>query len=478
MEIWKAGMSESNKTIGLEYSDYKDFVEHLEAGLCDAAARSQDAERWWGQKCMDASEYENCKRNNTISRVRFRTPYQHDRDSILYSSSFASLAGKTQMLIGSRASILRTRLTHSLFVSQIARSIGRGLALNEDLIDAMALGHDLGHTPFAHAGEWALNEWLNESIDDPRANQQQISLEAIDLRQSDPVAEELRRVFLVADDENSLDLLFPEDTRRPELFMHAKQSFKRLCVFEDQNPTKQVLFGIWRHSGRYAGNDKQFGYTDPNGITFNPTYATYEAQVVRLSDDIAWVAHDVQDAIQAGLIDPKELHRKHMGHVGPEKLTLVERAGDRAVWINSFIHDAIQSNYGNLEKDALASGEGNIDLSADSHMLLKTLKESVYEVHNNEEIKRSNQSAMDALKRLCSGYMDHYDKFIEDVTKVHEKRDLRFHSPAEIKKAWSDNIKQMALICDFVSSLTDEEAFKLHERHYSAEAYIKPMFSL
>lgn len=489
-------MSEIKSTsLGLDFEDYMEFVNSVESRFSEHAAKASDAIRWQGQKGMDSSEYEGYVRNNMESRVRFRTPYQHDRDTILYSNSFAALAGKTQMLIGSRASILRTRLTHTLFVSQIAESIGRGLQLNEDLISAIALGHDLGHTPFAHAGEWGLNEWIYNKIGaDPRAGRQ----EKLDIPQTtdineevqnvDPTAEMLETAFLVSENENSFDLILSPNKKERRLFLHARQSFKRLTVFEEQNLSKQVLFGIWRHSGSCSADDYKFSYKDNDGKRLNKESLTYEAQVVRLADDIAWVAHDLQDAIQAGLLNISQFARKRMGYIGAEKYTVTEAAGDRSKWIDLFINDAITFNFDQLDKASLKGGEGRqIQLSPAKEELLRNLKEAVYSVHNDEEVNRSNRCAIEVITSLCDHYYEHKNSFVEDLGKVKEKREVAFYDHDYINRNWNSSSRQgnqmleisrMALICDFVSSLTDEEAVKLHARYFSPEAFIKPIFSL
>lgn len=469
-------MNVKGKSLGQEYEDYKDFVSFVEGKLDDAAAKSSNAERWSGEECLDKTEYEKLRKRGFEDRIRFRTPFQHDRDTILYSSSFAALAGKTQMLIGNKASILRTRLTHSLFVSQLARSIGRGLGLNEDLIDAIGLGHDLGHTPFAHAGEWGINAWLYEEISRRFLKDNEQQEMEFELSRTNPVAELLRPAFLVAGNENGLALIQSPDMKERRLFLHAKQSFKRLCHFEGQNPTKQVLFGIWRHSGRCFADDCDFSYVE-GGQTLNANYLTYEAQVVRLADDIAWVAHDIKDATQAKLIDRATLAQMRMGFAGTEKITISD-IGNDANWISMFVNDAIIHNHGALDKDALTACEHKIDLSENKQEILKKLKEAVYKVHNDEEVHRSNECAIRVLKELCGWYENHQDKFLADMKRIKDKREMEFYSQEDVKREWDEEITRMGMVCDFISTLTDEEAFELHKRYFSAEAYIKPIFGI
>jgi len=167
-----------------------------------------------------------------------RTCYQRDRDRILHSKAFRRLKHKTQVFIAPVGDHYRTRLTHTLEVAQIARTIGRALRLNEDLTEAIALGHDVGHTPFGHSGEQALNE----------------------------VAQGFR---------------------------HYEQSLRIVEVLENLNLTEETRKGIDGHSK---------GTKDLTAFDGEPT-STLEAAVVRISDRIAYLSHDIDDALRAGVIE-------------------------------------------------------------------------------------------------------------------------------------------------------------------------------
>jgi dGTPase len=172
-----------------------------------------------------------------------RTCYQRDRDRILHSKPFRRLKHKTQVFIDPVNDHTRTRLTHSLEVAQIARTIGRALRLNEDLIEAVALGHDVGHTPFGHAGESALDDAVREA-------------------------------------------------GMPGGFRHYEQSVRVLDVLEDLNLTIETLDGIGGHSkgrGDLTAHDGQ-------------PVSSLEAAVVRVSDRIAYLNHDLDDALRAGIV--------------------------------------------------------------------------------------------------------------------------------------------------------------------------------
>jgi len=188
-----------------------------------------------------------------------RTDFQRDRDRIIHSKSFRRLTYKTQVFIAPELDHYRTRLTHTLEVAQIARTIARALRLNEDLTEAIALGHDLGHTPFGHAGEQALDDAYR---------------------------------------------CFDPDAR----FRHWEQSLRVVEVLENEgrglNLTWETRDGIARHS---KGDED---LPDPNAQRAADRPATMEGKVVVFSDRIAYVNHDIDDAIRAGLISLHDLPRR------------------------------------------------------------------------------------------------------------------------------------------------------------------------
>jgi dGTPase len=189
----------------------------------------------------------------------FRTAFQRDRDRILHAKSFRRLKHKTQVFVAPEGDHYRTRLTHTLEVSAIARTVARALGLNEDLVEAIAMGHDLGHAPFGHAGEHALDDILRERLG-----------------------------------------------RR---FHHNEQSVRVVEVLERDgrglNLTREVRDGILHHTGPVAPR-------------------TLEGQIVRLVDRIAYVNHDIEDAVRAGVLDPADLPAPEVAVLGTttsERLT-------------------------------------------------------------------------------------------------------------------------------------------------------------
>lgn len=221
----------------------------------------------------------------------FRTEFQRDRDRIIHSKSFRRLKYKTQVFLPARGDHFRTRLTHTLEVSQIARTISRGLYLNEDLTEAIALGHDLGHTPFGHAGERVLDEML-----------------------------------------------------RPKYhFRHNEQSLRIVDFLEKDgeglNLTAEVRDGILNHTSK--GNPQ-----------------TLEGQVVSLADRIAYVNHDIDDALRSGLLAAEDLPHDFDAFLGVTH-------GSR---INAMVADVIENSV----------GKDKVEMSSQGFEALSCLREFLF----------------------------------------------------------------------------------------------------
>jgi len=292
-----------------------------------------------------------------------RTAFQRDRDRILHSKSFRRLKHKTQVFLSPEGDHYRTRLTHTLEVSQIARTISRALRLNEDLTEAIALGHDLGHTPFGHAGEAILNAIV------------------------------------------------------PGGFRHFEQSLRVVDLLESEgkglNLTWEVRDGILKHS---KGAGAVFTKQDQG----RP--ATLEGQVVRVSDIIAYVNHDIDDAIRSGLIEEKDILAEALGksHSGR---------------INTLVSDVIEASLGG-ELEGITMSQPVLQAMLD---LRQFLYRSVYalSIPSNELLK--------AKKMLSDIY---YHALENDKILL-----TRF-------KREGDSLEQAAT--DFVAGMTDRFAINLY----------------
>ena len=281
-----------------------------------------------------------------------RTCYQRDADRIVHSKSFRRLMHKTQVFLCPEGDHYRTRMTHTLEVSRIARTITRTLGLNEDLAEAIALGHDLGHTPFGHAGEAALSDVMGKPF---RHNEQS-----------------LRVVDVLERDGNGLNL------------------------------TYEVRMGILGHTGE----------TWPE---------TLEGKIVRRSDQIAYVNHDIDDAIRAGILTDEDI---------PEEIAEVlgHNHSDR---IDTLVCDAIYTS-----REA-----GEILLSPKVDKALKDLRAFMFErVYHNPVAKGEESKAKDMLKRLYEYYYEHPEALPDDF-----QPQMSF-----------DGLERT--VCDYIAGMTDKYA--------------------
>ncbi len=245
-----------------------------------------------------------------------RTSFQRDRDRIVHSKAFRRLKDKTQVFLAPEADHFRTRLTHTLEVCQIARTIARGLRLNEDLTEAIALGHDLGHTPFGHAGEDVLNEV------------------------------------------------------HPSGFAHEKQSLRVVDHLESGglNLTWEVRDGIVNH-------------------TWGGAPSTLEAQCVRLSDRIAYVNHDIDDAIRGQIIATHDLPKEALDVLGRSH-------GER---VNTLVVDAIMTSF----------GKPGVSLSPKALNAMLLLRQFLFDrVYVSSVAKREEDKAKGVVRALYSLYCD------------------------------------------------------------------------
>ena len=275
--------------------------------------------------------YNSGRRKITEKKDDIRTPFMVDRDRIIHCKSFRRLKHKTQVFIKAFADHYRTRLTHTLEVSQIARTIGSGIGLNNDLIEAIALGHDIGHVAFAHNGEEVLNELI------------------------------------------------------PNGFKHNLNSIRILTEIENNgqglNLTDEVLNGILTHSG----------FSKSDNISY-----TLEGQVVRYSDKIAYVNHDIDDSLRAGILKQSDFPMDCFGILG-------ETSSQR---INTLVTDCIFKSLKNIK-----SGDLKISLSKEIEDALSTLRNFMFkEVYKGNKLKEEREKARFVLDQLFMHLYNNIDK--------------------------------------------------------------------
>lgn len=279
-------------------------------------------------------------------KCEIRTDYQRDRDRILHSKAFRRLKHKTQVFITPEGDHYRTRLTHTLEVSQITRTIARGLRLNEDLAEAISLGHDLGHTPFGHAGEAMLN-----------------------------------RIH-------------------PDGFKHNVQSLRVVDFLEGGNGlnlTYEVRDGILKHTGTELPE-------------------TLEGKIIRFSDRIAYINHDIDDAIRGKIIDANDLPAESLQILGS---THQKR-------INKMISDVIQ----------MSTGVSDIRMSPDVKHAMDVLRTFMFDhVYVASQAKVEEKKAQNIIR-------DMYDYFVEN--------------PSELPIEFQDFLKQQDInqvVCDYIAGM-------------------------
>ncbi len=289
-----------------------------------------------------------------------RTVYQRDRDRILHCKAFRRLKHKTQVFLAPEGDHYRTRLTHTLEVSQIARTISRALRLNEDLTEAIALGHDIGHTPFGHAGERILNEVC------------------------------------------------------PEGFAHYQQSIRVVEFLEKDgeglNLTKEVRDGILNH--RTSGHP-----------------STLEGKVVRLADKIAYINHDIDDAIRGKVLCEEELPAEYTDVLG--KTTKAR--------LNKLIHDIINASY----------GKDDIYIPEDTEKAMQGLRSFMFSsVYTNPVAKSEEVKVTKMLREMYWYFTEHYEEVPEDFRMMEEAK----------------GESRARTICDYIAGMSDQYAVKIFKK--------------
>lgn len=290
------------------------------------------------------------KSRETMGRSRernddcpIRTEFQIDRDKIIHSKSFRRLKHKTQVFLSPYNDHFRTRLTHTLEVSQIARTISRALKLNEDLTEAISLGHDLGHTPFGHCGEGILNELI------------------------------------------------------PGGFFHNIQSVRVVEVLENMNLCKETIDGILTHSWGYKPK-------------------TPEAKVVQYADKIAYINHDIEDSVRAGVIAEKDLPKDCLEYF----------SGTQSDRLGKMISDIITNSVDTPE----------VSMSEEGWFYVKKLREWMFQhVYLDPVTKAEEKKARNIVKSL-------YEYYTNKLAECCDKEEIP------------------QLVCDYISGMSDQYAIR------------------
>ncbi len=342
----------------------------------------------------------------------FRTVFQRDRDRILHTTAFRRLEYKTQVFISYEGDYYRTRLTHTLEVAQMGRTISRALGVNEDLVEAIALAHDLGHPPFGHSGERTLAKIMREY----------------------------------------------------EGFDHNRQSYrivtqleKRFPDFNGLNLTKEVLEGIVKHETEYDRADAK---------GFNPYLRAHlEAQITNAADELAYTAHDLDDGIRSGILIPEMLGEIEWWEI------LIDSVGISGKVIDDLArHRIIRRLIGIQMKDLLQATEHNIELfKIRTAMDVQTA--AVNLISFSEEIAKHNRELKDFLYH---NLYRHYrvlrmsykaERILQELFDAYQKE------TAILPRHIQNNIEIYGIertICDYIAGMTDRFAIEEHQRLFSS----------
>lgn len=305
-----------------------------------------------------ATKSANATRKVEEERSDLRTDFQRDRDRILHSKAFRRLKHKTQVFLSPFDDHFRTRLTHTLEVSQIGRTIARALDLNEDLVEAISLGHDLGHTPFGHCGESVLNELVNGG------------------------------------------------------FQHNIQSVRVVEVLENLNLCKETIDGIFTHT---------WGYTPK----------TPEGQVVQLADKIAYINHDIEDSIRAGVISEDDLPKDCIQYF----------SSNQSKRLNKMIHEVVNNSL----------GKSNIAMSEEAWGYTTKLRDWMFQnVYIDSPAKQEEKKARRVIQEL-------------------------FYLYVEMLKPMCPQEKIVRIVTDYISGMTDRYAVEKFKENFIPEGIKRGM---
>lgn len=337
----------------------------------------------------------------------YRTPFQKDRDRVLHTTAFRRLEYKTQVFLNYEGDYYRTRLTHTLEVAQVARSIARALGLNEDLTETIALAHDLGHPPFGHAGEAVLNALMQDHGG------------------------------------------FEHNAQALRIVTHLEV---RYPGFRGLNLTQETLEGIAKHEPAYR---------PPSALAFGEGQGSLEAQVVDLADEIAYTAHDLDDGLRSGLLPPEsleevELVRELARALGLE-LGRLQEFGRRVLireLLGLLITDAIEAIHTAIEEAQVESLEAVrrhprrlAGLSEGVRKKQKELRDFLYRrLYHHPYILRQRRKAEHVLESLFTAYTTAPEILPYPVQRSVEEEGV------------------YRAVCDYIAGMTDRFALEEYAR--------------
>ncbi|MEM7131961.1 MAG: deoxyguanosinetriphosphate triphosphohydrolase [Chloroflexota bacterium] len=359
-------------------------------------------------------------RNYPENEHAYRTVYQRDRDRVIHTTAFRRLEYKTQVFVYSEGDHYRNRLTHSIEVAQVGRTLARSLGCNEDLTEAICLAHDLGHPPFGHVGEQTLDELMS--------------------------------------DYGGYD--------------HQKQTYRIITKLEERytahpglNLTYEVREGVVKHDTAYDAVDAQDYVPEERG--------TLECQIANLADEIAYNTSDLDDGIRSGILEPNDVLKlsisQHiLANLGESSKTDLKDAMMLRRFIRRLVgtkvSDVISATYANLEKEKIRSltdlreqSQNIADYSSQLTEYNQELREYLYDnFYRHYRVVRMAVKAERLLKALFSAY-------------VTEPRQLPSDAQARVQLNGTGNSSLHRVVCDYIAGMTDRYAIQEHKRLYDPE---------
>ena len=351
-------------------------------------------------------------------KTSLRSDFQRDRDRIIHSTAFRRLKHKTQVFVNTTGDHFRTRITHSLEVAQIARTLCKFFNLNEDLCETLSLAHDLGHTPFGHAGEDALNECMKK---------------------------------FGGFDHNI-------QTIRIALFLE-----NRYYDFKGLNLTLETIDGLLKHNGPIKKLKKYNSIIGKNYFTNKINFSSYpslEAQIASISDDIAYNSHDLEDGLKSNLFKLKDLEKipilkniifRHTKRKNNYSIDLIIRQIIREI-INEMVKDVIKTTKYNIKKYHLnnlnkvyRAHYPIVNFSKQMNKFDKKIKHFLRQkMYYNKKVKKNTNQGKKIIKKLFSAIQRNPSKYIN------------------VSKYDKSNIARS--ICDFIAGMTDRYAINLYNK--------------
>ena len=346
----------------------------------------------------------------------YRSPFQRDRDRIIHSAAFRRLKHKTQVFVNTEGDHYRTRITHSIEVAQIARTISRYLNLNDDLTETLSLAHDLGHTPFGHAGEEALNECMNEHGG------------------------------------------FDHNLQTLRIVMFIENKYVK---FKGLNLTLETLDGLLKHNGPYYDNtdiENLIGIKNLKNKINLETFPSIEAQIASISDDIAYNNHDIQDGFNANLFNTDDLkeifffkdilrnYSRNYKQIN-KRILIYQMIRDS---INLMVKDLVKNSLKNIKinkinklNDVYESENKLICFSTKYENIINEIRDFLsHKMYKNNKVIKKNNEGKKIIKKLFKVISNKPKKFLTFLPIKH----IKYRS-----------------IADYISGMTDRFAINIYK---------------